>query len=491
MRFSTQGLSSAGMDLTAPFSVLVQLAPHVERAPGIDRDILVETSVDMHFEDVLRVLPGRRCAGIARVAQATGGLDIDQPYFVKIFYGEGARRYWQRELTGASYFAKAGVPRAQVLASGNTEDGQGFVVVYELLPQAQSVDPNNSQHIENIVQILAQLHAAGFVQTDVHLNNFVLSQQKVYAVDADGARSVRLLRQQFTNLALFFAQRSADYDGQVVELWHLYANKRGEYVQKMGSANQLLALTKQQRRARIAKYLKKTQRECSEFVHRKRWQRETVCEREYWPLLQHFTVFPEEYMQQGEVLKLGNSSTVVRIKVDGHSLIVKRYNIKNALHRIRRWFKRRARNAWCNGHHLAFIDLPTAKPIALVESRFGWFVGVSYLVMPDCGTHTLLDQVHNWERAGQDYENQFADVAKDVVALLEKLRAAHLVHGDLKATNLIITEDGVKLIDYDALARTNGGQDSLIDVHRFMQNWVESPTQEKWQRRLEDAGLLR
>ena len=266
MRFATQGLTSAGMDLIPPFSVLVQIAPHVERTPDTNRDILVETSVDMHFEEVLRVLPGRRLAGIARVADASGGLEVDQHYFVKIFYGQGARRYWQRELTGASYFAKAGVSRAPALACGNTEDGLGFVVVYELLPDAQSIDPNNVCHIKSIVNILAQLHAAGFVQTDVHLNNFVLSQKEIFAVDADGARSARLLRQQFANLALFFAQRSAEHDGEVEKLWNFYAKARGEYVQKMGSAKQLLALTKQQRRARIAKYLKKTQRECSELA---------------------------------------------------------------------------------------------------------------------------------------------------------------------------------------------------------------------------------
>jgi len=137
----------------------------------------------------------------------------------------------------------------------------------------------------------------------------------------------------------------------------------------------------------------------------------------------------EEHMEAGTPLKLGNSATVVRIRVDGVAYIVKRFNVKSLSHRVRRWFKRRARRAWCSGHHLAFLEIAAAKPIALLEQRHGWFVGVCYLVMPDCGERHLGHML--------DVEDpSFPKLVDQTVSILKGLRAARIEHGDLKATTM-------------------------------------------------------
>ena len=470
MKYTSEGLIKAGMSLVAPFTVSVRLDPGAEIADGA---LAREGDVDVVFAKVLRVLPGRRVSGVARIG--------DREVFAKVFIGPGARRYWQRELLGAQRLHRAGVNSPPVLARGAVADDFGYVVCYALLENPQTLDPNDKAQVLAAVRLLAHMHDEGIVQSDVHVANFIHRDGVVYAVDADGVRRGHLLRHHFANLGMFLAQRSPRCDTDASEVWHTYSSARGEYVQRMGSAEQLRVMTERQRAVRVARYLKKTQRACTEFVHRSTFRDNWLCAREHWPRLQRFSLFPEEFMTAGTPLKLGNSATVVRVDVEGVPYIVKRYNIKSITHRMRRWFKRRARLAWLNGHHLAFLEIPTAKPIALLETRWFRFVGVCYLVMPDVGDRHLGQMLDAQDEA-------FPSVAASTVSLLEGLAAARLEHGDLKATNVILREHEPRavLIDYDAL-RHGPNTD---DLKRFMRNWEGKPgLYAAWRKALDEADV--
>ncbi len=467
MKFSTAGLEAAGMDLVPPFRIELRLDPHAHDVIGLE-DAPV---TPLEFQTVARVLPGRRVSGIAV-------LDGER-VFAKVFYGKGARRYWQRELQGARMVQDAAVAAPPVLGRGITADDVGFVVLYGVVEEARGVDENAPGEVLDTVRCLAELHQSELVQSDVHLDNFLVSPTGVHAVDADSVKRSVLLRQHFANLATLCAQRAPRWDADLPAVWDAYAAVRGEYVARMGSAQELTSLTRKARRERVRRYLKKTQRECTEFVHRRRFDLDFVCDRGHWRRLQHFMVFPERYMAEGTPLKLGNSATVVRCDIEGHSYIVKRYNLKSLWHRVRRWFRRRARNAWRNGHWLAFLKIRTARPLALLETRWGVFPGVAYLVMPDCGqldlAHALVNDPACFER-----------VREPAVALLAELNAAGLCHGDLKATNFMVDDEGVVLIDFDALRYGS----SAPDVHRFLANWEETPElRQAWQNALKGVGL--
>jgi tRNA A-37 threonylcarbamoyl transferase component Bud32 len=472
VKFSTQGLALAGLDLVPPFAFTVR--------PDPGDDIFDQPLLDILFTEVARVLPGRRLSGIAKVD--------DQTVFAKLFYGKDARRYWQRELDGARRIIRANVPTPAVLGTGATEDGQGFFIFYSALVGAQPVAEEDLTGITAAVALVAQLHDAKLVQSDPHLNNFVTCDGEYFAIDADGIRGAHLLRQQFANLALLLAQRSPLCDVQIADLWAYYAELRGDYVAKMGNSAVLTRLVHKQRKQRVRRYLRKTQRECTEFVTRRTWRYRFLCDRRHWTKLQRFMLFSEQLFGEGTPLKLGNSATVVRIEVAGQRYIVKRYNLKNSLHRVRRWFKRRSRNAWCNGHRLCFLKIPAARPIALLERKFGWFTGVGYLLMEDCGDRHL-GQVLD---AG---DTLFAEVAPQVVHIMWALKAAGIAHGDLKSSNLVIKnanvakessapDPEVKLIDYDGLK----DGDALADKRRFLANW-EPPLRQTWEKLLAEAGL--
>jgi len=463
MKFTAKGLAAVGRDLRPPFMVDLYLDPTA--------DLSEQSTTELSFVSVMRVLPGRRVSGLAEHQGET--------VFAKLFFGKRARRYWQRELSGSQRMRKAGIETPEVLAHGSTADGDGYVVFYQPLPEPHNLRDDDSEDMLAAVQILGRLHDANLVQSDVHVFNFIRSSGHYYAIDADGIRLAYLLRQHFANLAMLLAQRPPLADDDIDEVWAVYSALRGAYVSRMGSSDQLRRLTLKQRKQRTRRYLKKTQRDCTEFVQHKSLTHNFLCDRQHWHRLQRFMLFPEVFVGEGTPLKLGNSATVVRIVVDDVRYVVKRYNVKSVSHRVRRWFKPRARHAWRNGHMLSFLGIDTARPVALLERRWGWFTDTCYLVMPDCGERNLGQMLSS------DAES-FAQLAPAAVKLLQGLQAAGLNHGDLKATNFVVSGDRMALIDYDAVHK--GGNHK--DVARFLANWDDAPElQAAWRQALADASV--
>jgi hypothetical protein len=161
--------------------------------------------------------------------------------------------------------------------------------------------------------------------------------------------------------------------------------------------------------------------------------------------------------------------------------VVKRYNIKSFSHRLRRIFKpvSRARRAWCNGHRLHFMRIATARPLALLEQRFGPLRGVAYLLLEDLGDLDLVDDV---QKSG------LSDARCDQVAeLFSLLRTIEVSHGDTKASNFIINGEVVHLIDLDGMQ--SGLRRSESDRERFLANWA-NPERERFEAAFRRVGLL-
>lgn len=185
-----------------------------------------------------------------------------------------------------------------------------------------------------------------------------------------------------------------------------------------------------------------------------------------------FVAGPDAAMSTGEVLKDDASAHVVRLVLDGRTVVAKRFRHPDALRALRRMPRpSRARHAWRGSVLLTEAGVAVPQPLLWLERRRGplrlasWFLAahVDGREAPDA-----LDAASGAERSA---------LIGRLAALLACLRRAGLAHGDLKATNVLITAAGVPvLIDLHAVRRVRAGSPALRrDRARFLRNWAAQP----------------
>ncbi|MFV2091139.1 MAG: lipopolysaccharide kinase InaA family protein, partial [Pseudomonadales bacterium] len=348
---------------------------------------------------------------------------------------------------------------------------------------SKPVDPLARNRLKDLAALLAHLHDKGVWQKDLHLDNFLIAHGQLYAIDGDGVRAdgpTLSRRTSLRNLALLLAQLPPSADDGIAALRAAYCEARGWVDDVDTELRRLLVV---ERNRRVNRYLRKTQRNCTEIeVSSSRRQNFLVLRNLDEALVTQLLRDPDRLVREGEVLKAGNSSTVVRHSSSGSgTFIIKRYNIKNPWHRLRRMFKpvTRFRRAWCNGHRLHFMQIATARPLALLEKRIGPFHGVAYLVMEDLGDQDLSREVAT---AGLS-DARCEEVAK----LFALLKAIGVSHGDTKATNFMVHDDKIHLIDLDSMHP--GFKRLRTDRDRFLDNWA-APERTRFEAAFQRAGLL-
>ena len=156
----------------------------------------------------------------------------------------------------------------------------------------------------------------------------------------------------------------------------------------------------------------------------------------------------EALTDAGQVIKGGDTCHVSRITWNGRDVVIKRYNHKGLIHSLRHTIKKsRARKAWLHAHHLEALDIATPKPLAYIEHHKGSLVWQSYLITEYVEGQVLYNSIRDETIA----ESQRLDAIRQVVELLDKLWGHHITHGDLKHTNLLMTQNGPVLTDLDGM----------------------------------------
>ena len=435
-----QQLKKADITLVAPFRLEI---------PG--REALV-------CEEVYRHLPGKRLAFRAR----WGGADA----LVKLFF---QRKYLDRERIGLKALFETGVPCAQEIWSLVDED-DGYFLATEFLQGAVSLQDcyeglSLSQLkplLRQALSLVAQLHRAGWMQADIHLDNFILSQSKLHVIDGGG---VEPLSSVLNNLALFFAQMIPDYDELVSEIIDAYGAGAP-------SLEALLPAIVQMREQRIKKYLAKTMRSCTQFrvvksanafiAFDRHFESEKLC---------RFMNEPEVAFGGAQFLKRGNTATVVKTAGDNGDWILKRYNIKSFWHGLSRCFRpSRAMISWQSAHRLKLLGIATPQVLAMRENRSGFLRREAYLFSQCADGYDLKA----WLLKQKDIEAPVW-LGHQIVRLFDILWGSHVTHGDMKATNFIVTDELLQVIDLDAV-QWHGTEKSFLkafrrDLQRFMDNW--------------------
>jgi len=190
-------------------------------------------------------------------------------------------------------------------------------------------------------------------------------------------------------------------------------------------------------------------------------------------LLDELAERPAAVMARGHALKHDAVTTVVVVDDGERRWVVKRYNTKNRWHAVRRLLRAsRALNCWNASARLRDAGIDTPRPVAVMEERHLRFLrGRSYFIHEFIAGDTLTRRLASGAADRSDLVAQAA-------AIVRRLRAAGIVHGDLKATNFVVSGDRVYLVDLDATrpARGRALEAGLQkDLQRFLRNWSEQP----------------
>lgn len=435
----------------------------------------------------LRVLPGRRWT-LAGTLEP-GGRAVVAKLFLA---GARARRHFARELRGLRALRRRGLDSPEVLYAGPVDAPNGWLIVTEWLP-GNAADTLGEAALPAVLRAVARHHISGIEQRDAHLANFLVRGDVAWTLDGAGihvARGPLPARRAERNLARWMAQFAPRLDVRLGEWCALYAAVAGPVDRAA-----LQRLIDRARRRREDAWMDKALRSCTAFVARHSLRRLAVVDRrDDTAQLRAWLGAPDVPFDGVNVewLKRGNSASVVRVEFDGRARVIKRYNLKNLAHRLRRfWRPTRAWHSWRNAQRLILWGLPTPRPVALLEERFGWLRGRAFLVteyMPGESLATALPAAAAPTRAV---------LLKNLCTLLNTLAQLRLSHGDLKATNLLVDpEHNLMLLDLDALRRhrRRAAHARALDrdVQRLRANWADQRTVlGELDEALTEAGLLR
>jgi tRNA A-37 threonylcarbamoyl transferase component Bud32 len=225
---------------------------------------------------------------------------------------------------------------------------------------------------------------------------------------------------------------------------------------------------------RLKDFLEKVGRECSLFsVQRGPFGLRAIRRDEeaaMVPVLEQ----ADELLDQGHLYKTGGAASVGKVEADGRALVIKRYNIKNFAHWLKRfWRPSRAWHSWREGHRLAFLGIATPKPLALLEKRFLWLRRGAYLVTEHLSGPDIIERFAPYVESGEAPETELLALDR----LFADLIRERISHGDFKGHNLFWQNDRWALIDLDSMCQ-HRSQSSFANAYardraRFMRNWPE------------------
>ncbi|SEK50209.1 Lipopolysaccharide kinase (Kdo/WaaP) family protein [Atopomonas hussainii] len=449
-------LRKAGRNPALPMSV-----------PLADQSVLLE--------QWLRVLPGKRY--VAR-AQWQG-----QTVLAKLLVGDKAARDAQQERDGFAALQQAGVATPELLTSGQNEHGAWLL--YRFIEQGQSLgtrwqalaaqpllSAEQATLLQKALTCIGQLHAQGLWQEDLHLDNLLADGAQLYLIDAGGIRQQALgqplsAAQCQANLAVFFAQLPPLSDDQLELLLVSYMAHNPQAI----ALDALREAERKLRQWRLRDYLKKCARDCSLFAFSKSATGILAVRREWLTVLAPLLAEPDRFIDAGHIYKTGGAATVARVEVDGRPLLVKRYNIKNTAHWLKRcWRPSRAWHSWIEGNRLLHLGIATPTPLAVIERRSWGLRRTAYLITEYCPGGDIIAR---FDPAGQQLppDDELAALAQ----LLTQMKAQRLSHGDLKGHNVFWMASGFGLIDLDAMqqhrCQRRFAKAFARDRARLLRNW--------------------
>ncbi|KTB76012.1 lipopolysaccharide kinase InaA family protein [Pseudomonas syringae] len=435
-------------------------------------------TAELQLLTLLRVLPGQRYVG--------AGVWRGRSVLAKLLVGDKAARHFQRELAGVRLLAGQGLKTPLLLADG-LQEGEGGWLLFEFLAPAPSLgdawadvqdlpplaDEQQAVLGEALTAIALQ-HAKGLWQEDLHLDNLLRHNGQLYLIDGAGIRAEQagqpLSRQKvLENLGVFFAQLPRAFEPYTEELLVHYLLSNAEHGLPMEALQKQIDKV---RSWRLRDFMSKTVRDCSLFSVKDSASVFRAIRRDEEATLLPVLEQADALLDKGHLYKTGGAASVGRVDVNGRTLVIKRYNIKNFTHWLKRfWRPSRAWHSWRESNRLRFLGIATPKPLAVQEQRFLGLRSKAWLVTEFLDGPDIIERFAPYVQSGDAPETELLALDQ----LFAQLIRERISHGDLKGHNLFWHKDRWALIDLDAMQQ-HGSQSSFASAYardraRFMRNW--------------------
>jgi tRNA A-37 threonylcarbamoyl transferase component Bud32 len=395
--------------------------------------------------------------------------------FIKsIFRRSRARRAFEAALM----LAKNGFDTSEVVAMGERRNGffngksflatfavENSKAIYQLIPEDSRVSNKEQlrswrQLIQAFGRTVGRMHAKGIFHGDLRLGNVLARQEENYwrFFFLDNERTKKFDRLPFNLRVRNLVQVN------MVRKANLSNTDRMRFFREYCAETKI---SKKQNKSLAEKVIEKTNRRLNKKILARRELRRCLRANARYlrvKTAKYLAVFnrnfcegaePIDFIQQidslmdkGQILKNDKTSYVSRLMWNGRDIVVKRYNHRGFTHSLRHTIKgSRARRAWLNAHRLRMLQIATPKPLAYIEQWKGLLVWKSYLVTE----YVKGQKLYDFLRDSNITKEEHIEVTRQVTELLDKLGKYRITHGDLKHTNILITENGPVLTDLDAM----------------------------------------
>lgn len=460
--FSSAALIAMGRHIPTPFSISLKSE---------------QGTVDLKIDSLLRVVPGKRVVALSTWQNRT--------VIVKLFISSNRwKRGMLKDMGGINRLKQARIPTPNLLLQTTTLDKNAGVLIIEYLREGVSLatlfdeaksEEGKAEIVSMGVKAVTDCHQAGLWQHDSHLDNFMLCAGIVYVLDgADIKSKGRTLdaNTRLKNFAMFLAQFPVSQDKQWRDLFDQYSKQIPGL-----SADDAAGFIKRIIRAR-RKRLNAYERKLNRSTTANRCEQGSnffyIYDRSiHSSELDRFISDPDSFIKGQQLLKDGNSSTVAMIKINERNYVLKRYNIKSFWHGISRAFRpSRARHSWRNASVLEMLGVATAHPYLYLEERVFWlFRKRAY----------FLCEFIEGQDLGTAWEKQEVEISeKEIVSLFRELFKTmadyRISHGDMKATNFLLQNKKLHVLDLDVMTRNASNakfaEKFSKDLLRFGKNWV-------------------
>lgn len=440
------------------------------------------TPVEITVGDCLRFLPGRREVYPSEVDCSTVGAVVAKRFLPHTKMKRDARHEWQ----GLLLMHKHGLPGPEPFCLGSDEgDGSLWVLMRKIeglepldqfIKKATLLKNERRKIARQMVCAVQKMHGSGVRQSDQHAANWGWDGDQLHILDAGTIESSGFSlpkKDRLHDLAQICVTLSPemeeDFRGALREScpadWARFEVKLDRVVERV-------------QRARLRRYDAKTRRSCTEFKRDKRDDVLCLLDRSAdKDLLEAFRSDPEVLMARGISLKAGNTCTVVSVQCGGRRYVLKRYNKKPFLQRLRTRGKHsRAMRSWSSSWLLKMAFVATPRAAGVYEAYVKGLRERCYLLL-EAVEGQLLDE---YVSAHRDDPEMLAAVASGFARIWSAMARMRAAHGDFKATNFIVDASGeLYLFDLDVftfnLPLWIYRRRREKDWARFMENWAGMP----------------